>query len=138
MKINFHQQNQLLTLEAKAIEPKDKNLLHEFFQQEIPGYDHSLHYEYSEPDNRCRLQFVPTLTHRNLEKEYGNQLGSNDAELWLIDVAHIRLEINKYSGNYTIRSLDNNNEIESGNAEHIYKVRQLVKKMNGYAGTHNW
>lgn len=140
MKIEFNQQNGLLTMQGTAIEPKDRSLLREFFQHEIPGYDHSLQYRYNEAEDSYTLQFVPTLTADNLRKEFGEKLQeSTNADgdaVWQVTVSTVALLIRKDSGWYEILAITTNEVIESGSGMHIYHVRELVKKMNGYAGAY--
>lgn len=143
MKTEIKQVDGLLTITGSTMEKEEKELLKEFFQKEIPGYDHSLNYSYDDETDSFKIRFVPVISRHNLEKEYGEKVGQGSkvtvmGDYWIIYVSTLSIRIHKLSHAYKIIAGNGLTVIEEGHVDHIYKLRSLLQKMNGYAGVQEY
>lgn len=143
MKTEIKQTGDVLAITGAAMDEKEKQLLKEFFQKEIPGYDHSLNYFYDEQTGSFQFRFLPVISKRNLEKEYGERMGSSVQEVgefWEISdgLVPIKLRIHSNSHSYQVIAGNGTIVIEEGHVDHMYHFRKILKRMNGYAGNPNY
>lgn len=133
MKTEIKQVDGLLTIKGTAFSENEKVLLKEFFQKEIPGYDHQLIFEFDEANSTFQAKYVPIITPMNLEREMVSYSGDLQGGLleYYIEGPYSTLYISRavnIEGTTPYRITDNltGDELTSGTISNIYEVRPLL------------
>lgn len=132
MRAEFKQDDQGITRLVLTPESNvDRQQIDEFFQKEIPGYDHSLQYDVDQETKVSRFGFVPTLTFGNRIKEGFND-GRGEQHLNM-SFGSMNLLFDSYTRYYEVVN-EEDYVVEYGVLQHVFQYRELLTRINGYNG----
>lgn len=116
----------------------DRQQMDEFFQREIPGYEHNISFSHNKMSAQrvSSFYFEPAMTRKNLKKEgFSVNYGAYqyDSRIIAMDFGSFSLLYDTITKYYEVLN-GNDKVIEYGVLRNVYQLRKVIDRINGYQG----